>query len=774
MIMKTLSYRHHLLSLLILFLVSSTLRAQQAAPAKSASVEERVEALLDQMTLAEKVGQMTQINITLINNTGEQKDVTLNEQKLRDIVSTHHVGSFLNGEAVPGSQWYEYSRKLQKVAMEASRLNIPIVYGIDHIHGASYVANSTIFPQAINIGSTFNNDFAYNAGKVTVMESADLGHHWVFAPVLDVGLNPYWPRYWETYGEDPLLAARMGAAFTKGIQDPHPEIAPYRIAATGKHFLGYSTPQSGWDRTPAYISSQRLHEIHRKPFQTAIDSGIHSLMINSGEINGVPVHASKEILTDLLRTEMGFEGVVVTDWADIEKLFNYHRVAHDMKEATRMAVEAGIDMSMTPLNFSFNESLIELVEEGTITEERIDESVRRILTMKFELGLFDNPMPRNDRLERIGGEAHRELALNAARESMVLLKNKDGLLPLNTKKTKRMVLAGPTINSKRNLSGGWTLAWQGGSDDGMYPESMMTVYDAMKKAFPKTRIDTISAIRSDKDRERFQKMLRKADATVIVAGEQPYTEFIGNITSLKLPQDQLDLIAEAGKGDAPVALVLVEGRPRVFTDVIDATDAILFAGLPGFEGAQAISEVLNGSVNPSGKISFSYPAYVGHFATYRRKPSSAYFFDPSEANFIQQSENKSTSLFEFGHGLSYTSYTYSDLALSDSVLTSGGTIEAKVTVTNTGDRDGKESVLWFTTDEVGTITRPVRELEHYEKRAVEAGSSETFTFTITPELLSYPDQDGTPILEDGFFTLQVGDQKARFQLKQLDSTSASR
>lgn len=430
-------------------------------------VEARVEDLIRRMTLPEKIGQMTQLDITLINTTGKQRDIFLDENKVRKLIREHHIGSFLNGEAAEAEVWFHFMDRLTRVALEESRLGIPLIYGIDHIHGASYLSGATIFPQGINLGATFEPEHARNTGRITALECADLGHHWCFSPVLDLGVNPQWPRFFETYGEDPLLAARLGEAFVRGMQE-NEEIAPYIVSATGKHFLGYSDPRSGWDRTPALIPMQQIHEFHRVSFQRAIDAGLRTIMLNSGEINGVPVHASHEIITGLLREKMGFDGVVVTDWDDVRKLTNLHFTAENFTEATYQSVMAGIDMCMTPLTLEFNESMLELVEQGRITEARIDESVRRILRLKFELGLFENPLPRNDRFARIGRPDNRAKALKAAKESIVLLKNERDILPLQS--PKQIALFGPSAQSKRNLCGGWTIAWQGGEDD-RYPQN---------------------------------------------------------------------------------------------------------------------------------------------------------------------------------------------------------------------------------------------------------------------------------------------------------------
>lgn len=725
-------------------------------------IQERVEDLLQRMTIEEKIGQMTQLNITVINTTGEQRDVELDEEKARDFIVNHHVGSFLNGEAVPAKQWYEYMSKLTRIAVEESRLGIPIIYGIDHIHGASYLGGSTIFPQGINLGATFNTEHSYNMGWVTALESADLGHHWNFAPVLDLGVNQMWPRFWETYGEDPYMASEMGVAYIEGYQG-NEEIYPYKVAATAKHFLAYSDPASGWDRTPVQIGMQHLHEIHRPPFQAAVDAGVKTIMANSGEVNGIPVHASHEFLTELLRDEMGFEGVVVTDWDDIGKLVDFHYTASDYKEATYEAVKAGIDVNMTPLHLGFNEALLELYNEDRISEERIDESVRRILTLKFELGLFENPFPRDDRFDRIGSDENKAKARAAADESIVLLTNENNTLPLRD--PSHITLMGMSANSKRNLSGGWTLAWQGGEEE-QYPEDMHTVYTALQNEFPNAEIELIEEIPANEDNSDFINSLNQSDMLIYVGGEEPYTEFIGNITDLTLPQGQLDDIRLIAQSDTPLTLILVQGRPRIITNIYQDLDAFIHAGLPGFEGAEAIAGVVSGSVNPSGKLPFSYPQHTGHFLNYNHKSSDVYFFNPDEANHIAQVE-ANTSLFQFGDGLSYTTFAYSDLKLSNENVKMGEKITASVTVTNTGDIEGMESVLWFLTNHIGSISRPVKELKHFEKVTLQPGESKTLEFEIDPnKSLWYPDRKGQKVLEDGEFTIAIDELSATFHFEQ--------
>lgn len=753
------------ISLIYVFLLTCTMgcismsNAQDSSPRYldlHAPIDERVEDLLSRMTIEEKIGQMNQLDFSLINAEGEDI-ITIDPERVRHLIQNYHVGSFINGEAVPPQQWFEFMDTLTRVAMEESRLGIPIIYGIDHVHGASYMSETTIFPHAINLGATFNTEHAYNTGWVTALETADVGHLWNFAPTLDVGVNPIWPRLYETYGEDPFLVSQMGVAYLNGFKS-NEEIYPYQMASNAKHFIAYSNTVSGWDKTPVQIGMQELHEIHVPPFRAAFEAGLKTVMISSSELNGTPSHASHKILTELLRNQLGFEGVVLTDWDEVGKLVDFHRVAKNFTEATYLAVNAGVDMSMTPLHLGFYASLLELYNDGRISEERIDESVRRILRLKFEIGLFENPFPRNDRLDRIGTEESRLKALNAARESIVLLKNENQVLPLH--QPSHIVLAGPSANSKRNLAGGWTLAWQGGSED-RYPEDMHTVYTALKQEFPNAKIDFIESLENLDSAQK--ETLKVADVIIYAGGEAPYSEFIGNITDLNLPRvqkDEIQLLAESG---TPVVLLLIQGRPRIITDIYDSFDALVHAGLPGFEGAEAIANVLSGAVNPSGKLPFSYPRYTGHYLNYNYKPSELFFFHPDNQNHFEQ-PNPNTMMYMFGDGLSYTEFSYSDLTLNADSLGKGESISASVTVTNTGEVAGKESVLWYLTNVVGTVSRPVRELKHFEKIQLEPGESKNVTFEIRPEeVLWYPDSNGNRVYEAGEFLVRANDLHLRFQ-----------
>ncbi|MCB0618122.1 MAG: glycoside hydrolase family 3 C-terminal domain-containing protein [Saprospiraceae bacterium] len=739
--------KKELLLIGLLILAACRLNAQE-------DLDGTIDRLLSRMTLEEKIGQMTQLNITTIVQDSILEDYAnvthyvIDTVKLVRFLRDWHIGSFLNGRAVSPENWYYVTSTIQ--SLNAQYSDIPILYGIDHVHGASYLKNGTIFPHNLNIGCSFDTVHAFQAARTAALETADLGHNWLFAPVLGLGKAKTWGRFYETYGEDPHLIGKMGVAAVNGIQDPS-ATEPYRTAACAKHFLGYSDPRSGWDRSPAEIPEQALREFFLPPFREAIEAGALTIMINSGEINGIPVHASRELLTGLLRDELGFRGIALTDWLDIIALEQMHFVAENEKEATYQAIMAGVDMSMAPLSTSFCSYLRELVLEGRIPESRIDESVRRILWVKLKLGLFDQVMPRNDRLERINSPATVELALNAARESMVLIKNdEEKVLPIRDGK---ILLTGFTHDSKVALCGGWTYRFAADGDR-WFPEDMPTIKDAFLAEFGPEKI----AFQEDRP---LREAAADVDLIVIATGEdRAYAETQGTIDDLHLDPGQTRLILEAIATGKPVVLILTEGRPRLIPEVFEEVEAVLFAGLPGVYGAQAIAEIVSGKVNPSGKMSFSYPKRSGHIISYNHKRSEYSTLRPVS------DELKRFAIAPFGHGLSYSTFNYSNLQM-DTLLTSAEQVlQVSVEVTNTSDVAGKEAVLWFVADEVGSITRPVKELVHFEKQLLGPGETRTFRFALDPwRDLSFPDKDGRLQLEDGSFELQVGNLQKRFWLR---------
>lgn len=722
-----------------------------ATPTVAAPTNERVEKLLQSLSMNEKIAQMTQLNITSFM-TDESKakfndvyPIEIDTNKAISLFKSYPLGSILNGKAVSPENWASAIRTLQEIHLRYSK--VPFIFGIDHVHGTNYLSGGTVFPQEINLAATFNPALAAKAGEITALECALVGHQWNFAPILDLGRNKFWPRLYETFGEDPHLGAVMGAAYTKALQEAPAK--PTKVAACAKHFLGYSDPKSGWDRSPAEIAPQTLQEMFRPAFQAAVDAGIKTFMINSGEINGVPVHASKEILTDLLRKEMGFKGLVVTDWEDIKNLAKGHKIAANEKEATLLAIQAGIDMSMVPYDTSFIKYMKELVAEGKISEERINESVRRILMLKSDLGILDNPYPATD-FSSIGKEENQQASFQAALESIVLIKNDKNTLPLQN--PKKIVVAGMNSNIKRSICGGWSYRWIPDKED-YFPENMPTVYQALQTEFKNTKVE----LATSKDLSAKSK---GADAIIIATGELPYAEGFGSITDLDLDKNEVALIQQAIATKKPVILLLIEGRPRTIPTVFDGCSAVVFAGLPGTHGATAIAQLLSGKENFSGKMSITYPFKQGHIITYNHKPTDFSYLHRLNDDRIRW------TIAEFGTGLSYTQFEYENLTLSDTVVTKEGSIKATVTVKNTGKMDGKESVLWFLTDEVRSITPPVKALKHFEKKTIKAGESETFTFEIKPnEHLSFPDEKGKKLLESGYFTLRVGNQTARFLMK---------
>lgn len=702
------------------------------------SAERKVEDLLQKMTLEEKIGQMTQICFSEITMGGD-KNLEMNPDLFRDAIVNNHAGSFLSGTG-PAEKWADFVYELQRVAIEDTRLGIPLLIGIDHVHGANYVDEGTMLPHNITLSCSFDTAVVSLAAQVTAVETADLGMAWNFAPVLDLGKNVYWPRFYETFGEDPLVCGVMGAAFIRTYQDPvYSE--PYRLAACAKHFIGYSDPKSGWDRTPAEIPDQVMYEHHIPPFRDAIAAGVLSVMVNSGEVNGVPVHVSEWLLRGVLREELGFDGVILTDIKDIQKVYEEHHGAFSEKDATYRAIRAGIDVSMACNSYAFIDIMKELVTEGAISEARIDESVRRILRLKYHLGLFDNPYPRKDRFDRIGSEEHLAKAVQMAEESIVLLKNDNRILPIGSG-AKRILVTGFATNSKKMLNGAWTLEWLGAEEE-RQPGNMKTLFEAIRDEFPEAQVTLFeTGLDGSIDSEdAFLRACRQSDLVILSMGEQPYSEFRGNISDLNMTPEQKHLarlVTESGK---PMVYVLIQGRPRLITDIEPFADAILFAGYPGQGGADAIAGILSGRVNPSGRLSFSYPLYPGHTVPYYHKA-----FDRAQ------------NLYDFGHGLSYSTFEYSNLGLSETnIANPDKPITVSFDITNLSDIPGKEVVLGFFRQEKGHITRPVRQLFHFSKIHLGAGETTTIEIPIHPtKTFSYPNENNEMILEKGVFTMMVG------------------
>ncbi|KXX70565.1 glycoside hydrolase family 3 N-terminal domain-containing protein [Flammeovirga sp. SJP92] len=731
---------------------------------------EKVEKLLAQMTLEEKVGQMTQVTLEVVSKGDSpfnmKKPWALDQEKVKDIIINHHVGSVLNtaGEVRTPKEWYEVIKSIQDIAINNTRLKIPVLYGIDAIHGM-YSAGATMFPQEISMAASWNPELVRKSSEVIAYETKACGIPWTFNPTLDLGIDPRWPRMWEAYGEDPYLQSVMGVASVKGYEGGDVS-HPNHVASCLKHYIGYGAPKSGKDRTPAWIPETFLREYFLPPFEAAVKAGAKSVMVNSGEINGMPVHASKKLLTDILRGELGFEGVIVTDWFDINNLVERHHIAATQKEAAKLAILAGIDMSMVPYDVEFTKNVIELVKEGEISEERINESVRRILQMKIELGLFENPYTDYKNYPEYGKEKHHQLAKVSAHESITLLKNEKDILPL--KKDAKILVTGPNANSMRSLNGGWTYTWQGEYTN-KHAANHNTIVEALKaqsnsilfeegvrypEGNPDYRADEIVDI------QKAVKAAKNVDYIVLCLGENSYTEKPGDLDDLTLSANQLALANAMIATKKPVILVLNEGRPRIISSFEDKVKAVVQLYLPGNEGGNAFADILYGKVNPSGKLPYTYPRYVNDLIPYYHKFSASTAHNDGNIN----NNHEIKAQYAFGYGLSYTTFKYEDLALSETTISTDDELEVSIKVTNTGQREGKEVVHLYTTDVVASLSPSVKRLRKFEKINLKAGETTTVKFTINKNDLSFIGHDNKPVVEAGEFIISCGNLQQKFQL----------
>ena len=717
-------------------------------------IEKKIDSLLSKMSLEEKVGQMTQITLEVISSReNEAAELKINEEKLKEAILKYHVGSILNtgGAANSLNKWHEIITKIQDVATKESNLGIPILYGIDAIHGANYTLDATLFPQAIAMAATRNKELVKKGGSITALETRASGIPWNFNPVLGMGLEPLWPRFWETFGEDVHLTSEMGKAYIEGQQGD--DIGdPEKVTTCIKHYIGYSVPKNGQDRTPAWIPERMLREIFLPPFKAGVDAGSMTAMVNSAEINGIPAHSDYHLLTEVLKQELGFEGLIVSDWEDVKRLHDRDKVAENAKDAVKMAVLAGLDMSMVPYDYSFYDHLIELAQEGEVPIERIDDAVRRILRVKYMLGLFENPYPDESLKSKFATEESRKANLEAARESITLLKNDNNLLPL--KKDQKILITGPTANLLKVLNGGWTITWQG-DNEALYPQEKFTLLEAIQEKVGKENVNYVEAAGFDTtfNSAKIIDAAKEAETIILALGEPPYCETPGNIQNLELYGEQIKLAEEAYKTGKPVVIILIEGRPRVINKIVDGADAILMAYLPGMEGGIAIRDVLFGDVNPSGKLPFSYPRNVSGNTSYDFKPIES--FDT----------NLPKPQFPFGHGLSYTDFDYSNLSLDKTSLAKNDSLQIKVEVTNIGERDGKEVVELYVSDLYGSVTRPNKQLKGFDKISLQSGETKTVTFTLNEDDLSFLNRDMERVVEPGDFKIFVGDLEKEFAVK---------
>jgi beta-glucosidase len=732
---------------------------------------QKIDALLKRMTLEEKVGQMTQLALGMITK-GQNQELQIDPEKLNKAVVRYGVGSILNvsDQALTPEKWQDTIQQIQSAATKKTRLGIPVIYGIDSIHGANYVRGATLFPQEIGMAATWNPELMKRGAEISAMETRAASIPWSFSPVLDIGRQPLWPRFWETFGEDPYLTKVMGVAFVRGMEGLDVSSQDH-VATSLKHYMGYGLPLTGRDRTPAWIPENYLREYVLPPFDAAVKAGAHTVMVNSADVNGVPGHINHHILTDILHGELGFKGFVVSDWEDIKKLVTTWHVAANEKEATRLAVMAGIDMSMVPLDYSFSDHLIALVKEGAVPQSRIDEAVRRILRVKFELGLFEKPTADAALKAKIGLPESRQASLQAARESLTLLKNSNELLPLA--KTRKILVTGPTADSLLSLNNGWSYVWQG-SEESLYPKDRLTIRRAIEakvgaanltyvagtkitRAPGTTSNNTPTDVEAEVDIPAAVRAAANVDVVVLCLGEGSYAETPGNITDLTLGEPQLRLAEAIEASGKPVVLVLVEGRPRIINRIVDKAGAILMAYNPGNEGGQAVADVLFGEVNPSGKLPFTYPRTPNGLITYDHKA-----FETEDTAFGNMAFRPQ---FEFGEGLSYTTFGYSDLRLNQKMITGKTNLSVAVTVTNSGRRAGKEVVQLYLSDLVASISPAGKRLKRFAKIYLEPGQSRTVTFTLRPDDLSFIGADNKATIEPGEFEVLIGGLKDRFELK---------
>jgi beta-glucosidase len=727
-----------------------------AGPPASASAA-AVDKLLAQMTLKEKVGQMTQLTIETIVD-GKDQDIRINPEKLHKAVTEYGVGSILNvfDQALSVPKWHEIIDAVQAEAKK-TRLQIPILYGIDSIHGTTYVEGGTLFPQPLAMAATWNPELMLRGTQISAAETRKAAIPWSFSPVLDVGRQPLWPRLYETFGEDTYLATVMGVATVRGYEGEDVS-SPVHVSSSLKHYIGYSYPTTGGDRSPALIPESTLREYFLPTFAAAVKAGAHTVMVNSAEVNGIPGHTNSYLLKTVLRDELGFQGVVVSDWQDIERLVTAHHIAATEKEATRISILAGVDMSMVPKDYRFSELLLQLVQEGQVPEARINEAVRRILTLKYQLGLFSDPMRGADSNTTLVSPESRQASLTAAQESITLLKNENHTLPLA--KSARVLVTGPDADSLIPLNNGWSYTWQGDKASAYPTQGYSTILAAIRQKIGADHVTYVPGAAFDKELDAAQAAsaasAANVDAIVGCLGEWAYAETPGNIADLALPDAQIHLAQKLLESGKPVILILTEGRPRIIRPIADSTRAIVMAYNPGNEGGQAIADILFGDVNPSGKLPITYPRYANMLSTYDHKT-------------LEGSDGATTPLytpqFEFGYGLSYTTYAYSDLQVTPQAGSGNEKIQVSVTVKNTGDRAGKEVVQLFLNEQAATFTAPLKRLKRFAKIQLQPGETRRYTFELTREDLSFINAENKPVVEPGLFDVQVGGLKQTFAWK---------
>lgn len=731
---------------------------------RDAKMEAKIEKTLAKMSLDEKIGQMLELNLDVMGTMDWNKGVwTLNETMLDTLISKYKVGSILNApgtRAATVEQWQGWIKLIQKKSMKY--MGIPDIYGLDHNHGVTYTQGGTLFPQPINLGASFNTELARQMAEVTAYESRAANCPWVYNPVLDLGRDPRWSRIWESFGEDAIVNSRMAEAEVKGYQGDNPNnIDKYHVATSVKHYMAYGAPWTGKDRTPAYLSPAMLREKYFEPFKAAIQAGALTIMANSASINGMPVHASYEYLTKWLKEDLNWDGMIVTDWADINNLYQRERVAKDKKDAIRIAINAGIDMSMDPYSVDFCILLKELVNEGKVSMTRIDDAVRRILRVKYRLGLFDTPNTGGKGYEKFGSDEFAQKALHAAEETEVLLKNEGNILPLA--KGKKILLTGPNANQMRCLNGGWSYTWQGSRAEDLAVK-YNTIYESLCNKFGKENIVLEQGVTYNEQGQYWEEnapeiekavsAANSADVVIACIGENSYCETPGNLTDLWLSENQRNLVKELAKTGKPIILILNEGRPRLIADIEPLAKAIVHILLPGNYGADALANLLAGEANFSAKLPYTYPREINSLANYDYKVSEEVGTMAGAYNY----DAKVSPQWPFGYGLSYTTYEYSNLKVDKANFTTDDVLTVTVDVKNTGSRVGKESVLLYSSDLVASVVPDNKRLRDFTKIELQPGEVKTVTFRLPAKSLAFVGADNHWILEEGDFILKVGNQ----------------
>ena len=740
----------------------------QPAPAISADpvIEAHIQEWLKKMTLEEKIGQMCEITVDVVTDFPGSKDgFKLSEAMLDTVIGKYKVGSILNvplSVAQKKEVWAAAIKQIQEKSMK--EIGIPCIYGVDQIHGTTYTLDGTLFPQGVNMGATFNRSLVRRGAEISAYETKAGCIPWTYAPVVDLGRDPRWPRMWENYGEDCYVNAEMGVEVVKGFQGDDPNhIGEYNVAACMKHYMGYGVPVSGKDRTPSSISRSDMREKHFAPFWAAVRAGALSVMVNSGVDNGMPFHANRELLTEWLKEDLNWDGMIVTDWADINNLCTRDHIAATKKEAVKIAINAGIDMSMVPYEVSFCDYLKELVQEGEVPMSRIDDAVARVLRLKYRLGLFENPYWDIKKYDKFGSKEFAAEALQAAEESEVLLKNEGNILPLA--KGTKILLAGPNANSMRCLNGGWSYSWQGHRAD-EFAGAYNTIYEALCNKYGKENIIyepgvTYAPYKNDNWWEENQPEIEKsvaaasrADVIIACIGENSYCETPGNLSNLTMSENQRNLVKALAATGKPVILILNQGRPRIINDIVPLAKAVINVMLPGNYGGDALANLLAGDANFSGKMPFTYPKYINALANYDYKPCENMGQMGGNYNYDSVMDVQ----WNFGDGLSYTTYNYSNLKIDKTSFTADDVLTVSVDVTNTGKVAGKESVLLYSKDLVASSTPDNIRLRNFEKVALNPGETKTVTMQLKGSDLAFVGYDGKWRLEKGDFTIKCGGQ----------------